>query len=106
MKKAYTLFITLSLLLIFSILAKQILEVNSLKYEAIKQEAIYLQAKNHLRFLEEYLISLDLKNIENIKIEDSFFQISARKTPREDAFLLIVESFDYKVRVTKKLFIK
>ena len=45
MKKSYVLFITLVLVVVFSVLANFILETNSLKNEAFKQKYLYLQAK-------------------------------------------------------------
>ena len=53
MKKSYVLFITLVLVVVFSVLANFILETNSLKNEAFKQKYLYLQAKNHILFLKQ-----------------------------------------------------
>ncbi|WP_418185203.1 hypothetical protein ACNSOS_10190 [Aliarcobacter vitoriensis] len=106
MKKSYTLLITLILLVVFSISANQILENNSLGNESLKQKVLYIQAKNHLEFLEEYLLSIDLKDIEKIEIYDDFFDIKAKKSEGFEHYLLSVQSFDFDIRVTKKLIIK
>jgi len=109
MKSSYTLIITLILLVVFSVLTNQILENSSLGNESIKQKVLYIQAKNHLEFLQEYILSLDLndiKNIEKLKIDDDLFQIKAQKSKEFDGYLLSVKSFDFDVRVTKKLIIK
>lgn len=62
---------------------------------------MYIQAKNHLIFLEEYVKSIDLKDIESIKIEDNLFDIKAIKSKDLKHINLYVKSFDYNVRVTK-----
>ncbi|WP_113893216.1 hypothetical protein [Aliarcobacter vitoriensis] len=106
MKKSYTLLITLILVVVFSITANQILGNNSLGNESLKQKVLYIQAKNHLEFLEEYLLSIDLKDIEKIEIDDDFFDIKAKKSENFEHYLLSVQSFDFDIRVTKKLIIK
>jgi len=108
-KNCYTLIITLILLVVFSTLANQILENSSLGNESIKQKVLYIQAKNHLEFLEEYILSIDLndiKNIENLKIDDDLFEIKAQKSKEFSGYLLSIKSFDFDIRVTKKLIIK
>ncbi|QKF58735.1 hypothetical protein ACNSOO_10860 [Aliarcobacter lanthieri] len=109
MKKAYTLIITLILLVVFSLVANQILENSSLGNESLKQKVLYIQAKNHLKFLEEYILSLNLEDIEsinNLKIDDDSFEIKAQKSKEFEGLLLDVKSFDFDIRVTKKLIIK
>lgn len=101
MKKAYTLLLTILLLTIFSFLSIQILQTKAIKSENIKNQFLYIQAKNHLIFLEEYVKSIDLKNIESIKIEDNLFDIKAIKSKDLKHINLYVKSFDYNVRVTK-----
>ncbi|WP_418180258.1 hypothetical protein ACNSOL_09060 [Aliarcobacter lanthieri] len=106
MKKSYTLIITLILLVVFSIVANQILENSSLGNESLKQKVLYIQAKNHLEFLEEYLLSINLKDIEKIQINDDSFEIKAQKSKEFEGFFLDIKSFDFDIRVTKKLIIK
>ncbi|WP_154656344.1 hypothetical protein [Aliarcobacter faecis] len=51
MKKAYTLLLTILLLTIFSYVSLQILQTKAIKSENIKNQFLYIQAKNHLSFL-------------------------------------------------------
>jgi len=99
----------LILLVVFSVLSNQILENSSLGNESTKQKVLYIQAKNHLEFLQEYILNLglnDIKNIENLKIDDDLFQIKAQRSKEFNEYLLSVKSFDFDIRVTKKLIIK
>lgn len=101
MKKAYTLFLTIILLSTFSYVSLQILQTKAIKSENIKNQFLYIQAKNHLNFLEEYLKSLDLKDIESLEIYDDFFEIKAIKSKDNKNMNLYVKAFDYDIRVTK-----
>lgn len=101
MKKAYTLLLTILLLTIFSYVSLQILQTKAIKSENIKNQFLYIQAKNHLSFLEEYLKSIDLKEIDSLKIDDDFFEIKAIKSKDLKHINLYVKSYDYNVRVTK-----
>jgi len=78
MKKSYVLFITLVLVVVFSVLANFILETSSLKNEAFKQKYLYLQAKNHILFLEDYILKTELEDTKDIKIDDDLFKTSKR----------------------------
>ena len=56
----------LVLVVVFSVLANFILETNSLKNEAFKQKYLYLQAKNHILFLEDYILKTNLEDTKDI----------------------------------------
>lgn len=103
MKKSYVLFITLVLVLVFSILLNFILEVNSLRSESFKQKHLFLQAKNHFEFLEEYFLNIDLKDLKSLKIEDDIFEIKAQKEKEGNSFLLSVTSKEFDIRLSKKI---
>ena len=87
MKKSYVLFITLILVVVFSVLANFILETNSLKNEAFTQKYLYLQAKNHILFLEDYILKTDLEDTKDIKIDDDLFTIVAKRYGEENSKL-------------------
>lgn len=90
-------------MLLFSILANSILETNSLSSSGSKQKLLFLQAKNHLLFLEEYFNSIDTSDIETIKIEDDTFLIVAQKEKDQANFLLSVSSSEFQIRLTKRV---
>ena len=105
-RDAFTLFSTLILIFIFSILIIKIFEVKSISSVNIVNQYRYIQAKNHLTFLEQYLNSLsDLSSIDKIKIENSDFDIFALIKKNEEKFEveLIVEDLDFDIRVYKTL---
>ena len=105
MKKSYVLFITLVLVVVFSILANFILETNSLKNEAFKQKYLYLQAKNHILFLEDYILKTELEDTKDIKIDDDLFEIIAKRYGDENSklFFLNVQNKEFDIRLTKQI---
>lgn len=105
MKKSYVLFITLILIVVFSVLANFILETNSLKNEAFTQKYLYLQAKNHILFLEEYILKTDLEDTKTIKIDNDLFEIIAKKYGEEQSklFFLSVQNKKFAIRLTKQI---
>ena len=105
MKKSYVLFITLILVVVFSVLANFILETNSLKNEAFKQKYLYLQAKNHILFLEDYILKTDLEDTKDIKIDDDLFTIVAKRYGEENSklFFLSVQDKELNIRLTKQI---
>ena len=105
MKKSYVLFITLILVVVFSVLANFILETNSLKNEAFTQKYLYLQAKNHILFLEDYILKTDLEDTKKVKIENYLFEIIAKRYGDEKSkiFLLSVQNKDFAIKLTKQI---
>ena len=105
MKKSYVLFITLILVVVFSVLANFILETNSLKNEAFKQKYLYLQAKNHILFLEDYILKTDLEDTKKVKIENDLFEIIAKRYGVENSklFFLSVQNKEFDIRLTKQI---
>ena len=105
MKKSYVLFITLILVVVFSFLANFILETNSLKNEAFTQKYLYLQAKNHILFLEDYILKTDLEDTKKVKIENDLFEIIAKRYGEENSklFFLSVQNKELNIRLTKQI---
>ena len=105
MKKSYVLFITLILVVVFSVLANFILETNSLKNEAFTQKYLYLQAKNHILFLEDYILKTDLEDTKKVKIENDLFEIIAKRYGDENnkLFFLSVQNKEFDIRLTKQI---
>ncbi len=105
MKKSYVLFITLILVVVFSVLANFILETNSLKNEAFTQKYLYLQAKNHILFLEDYILKTDLEDTKEVKIENDLFEIIAKRYGDENSklFFLSVQNKEFDIRLTKQI---
>ena len=105
MKKSYVLFITLVLVVVFSVLANFILETNSLKNEAFKQKYLYLQAKNHISFLEDYILKTNLEDTKKVKIENDLFEIIATRYGEEKSklFFLSVKNKKFDIRLTKQI---
>ena len=105
MKKSYVLFITLILVVVFSVLANFILETNSLKNEAFTQKYLYLQAKNHILFLEDYILKTDLEDTKKVKIENDLFEIIAKRYGDEKSklFFLSVKNKKFDIRLTKQI---
>lgn len=105
-KKSFILFSTLILILIFSIISLKIFENKSISSQNIINQHTYIQAKNHLNFLEEYISSLDsLELIDKIQIKDDKFDIFALIKKDEDRFdiELIVKAKNIDVRVYKRV---
>lgn len=105
-KKAYLLLLSIFILSIFSYISMNILKNINLKEENQTKQILNIQAKNHLIFLEEYVLSLEIKNIKSIKIEDDIFNIYA-KIVKEEAFLFVkYKHKDYSISSYKKLLLK
>lgn len=106
MKKSFTLFSTLVLVFIFSILAVNLYEIKSISSINIQNQYKYIQAKNHLIFLEEYLKNLEsLDSLEKVQIENEKFEIIALIEKIEEEKYEIemwVKAIDFNIRVYKK----
>lgn len=104
MKKAFTLFSVLILVFIFSILAVKIYEVKSISSINIINKYKYIQAKNHLAFLEEYIKSLsDYSSFKKITIEDENYSINAYVKEEINLYEieLVVKANDHAIRVQR-----
>jgi len=107
MKKSFSLFSTLILVFIFSISAIKIYELKSISSTNIINQYKYIQAKNHLNFLEEYIKSLNnLNNLEKIQIENEKYEILALVKKIENKkfeIQLSVKAVGFDIRVYKKV---
>ena len=106
MKKSFTLFVTIVLFSVFTYVTFDILQTKAIKSENIKNQFLYIQAKNHISFLEDYLKNIDLKEIDSLKVDDNFFDIKAQKSKDFEGYLLNVSSNDFNIRIKKKFLIK
>ncbi len=110
MKRTFTLFSTLILVFIFSILALKIYEINSTNSKNVISQYKYIQAKNHLDFLEKYIKSLEnLELLNKIQIKEEKFNIVAfiqRVEDKEFEIELSVKAIGFNVRVYKKIVLK
>lgn len=106
MKNSFTLFSTLLLILMFSIISVKIFENKNISSQNTINQYNYIQAKNHLKFLEQYVRSLDsLELLNKIEIKDTNFEVYALIKKQEEKFdvELIVEEKDSSVRVYKRV---
>lgn len=89
MKKSFTLFSTLILILLFSLLTVKIFETKNITSINILNQYNYIQAKNHLKFLEEYIKSMEsLEMVDKIQIKNDNFEILALIKKRMKSLLL------------------
>ncbi len=105
MKKAFTLFATLLLLVVFSFLIINIFEVKSLSSSNIVNKYQYIQGKNHLLFLEEYLRNSSLDGVNKIEIEDNKFKIQAYVKDKTSNFFIQmqVKAKDFDISLVKNI---
>ncbi len=105
MKKSYTLFITISLITIFSYIGILILETKALKNQNLTNQYLYIQGKNHLEFFKEYVNTLDLKDTTHLEIKDELFDIYANiefKNPTY-AINIYIKAKNYDVSLYEKI---
>lgn len=108
MKKSYTLLITIVLVSLFSYLALSIAQTKSFANKNIENQYLYIQAKNHLNFVVEYLNSIDineLENIENLKIDDEKFNIESfiKKVDNTFEIEIFIQSKEFDIRLYEKI---
>lgn len=78
MKKSFILFSTIILVFIFSVIAVNLYELKSISSINIQNQYKYIQAKNHLNFLEDYIkTQSSLETLEKIQIENEQYEIIA-----------------------------
>ena len=105
MKKSYTLFITISLITIFSYIGVLILETKALKNENLTNQYLYIQGKNHLEFFKEYIKNLDLKEITHLEIEDELFDIYENIEFKNPTYIvnIYVKAKNYDISLYEKI---
>ncbi|MCT7584110.1 hypothetical protein N5U55_08320 [Aliarcobacter butzleri] len=102
MKKAYTLLITIVLISTFSYLGVLILETKALKNQNLSNQYLYIQAKNHLNFFEDFVKNYDLKDITHLQIEDELFDIYATKLD-SNVIDIFVKAKDFDISIHKQI---
>ena len=103
MKKAYTLLLTIVLITTFSVLGIFILETKSLKNTNLTNQYLYIQAKNHLNFFEDFVKDYDLKDITHLQIEDELFDIYATKLIDSNVIDIFVKAKYYDISIHKQI---
>jgi hypothetical protein len=106
MKSSFTLLFTILIVTILSLISIKIFETKSVNSTNLTNKYVYIQALNHLEFLEEYINSLeDVKNIDEIKIDNKEFYIKAifKKVALKYKISLEVKAKNFNVRVQKTL---
>lgn len=103
-KKSYILILSIFCLSIFSYISINMLKNINFSNQNKTKYFLYLQAKIHLKFLEEYLNNTNLNNINNIKIENEHYNIYANII--NNKINLHVKHKNYKISLFKKIDIK
>lgn len=106
MKKSFTLLFTILIVTILSLISIKIFETKSVNSTNLTNKYVYIQALNHLIFLEEYINSLEeIDDINEIIIDNKAFYIKAifKKIALKHKISLEVKAKNFKVRVQKTL---
>lgn len=83
--------ITLLLVSLFSFLTINLVETKSIQSKNLENQYLYIQGKNHLSFLQTYIVSLskdELDTIEHIIIENKNFVIEAYNNDKNNNYEL------------------
>jgi len=108
MKKSYTLLLTILLVTLFSYLALNIAQTKSFSNSNIQNQYLYIQAKNHLLFMKDYLNSLNINELESInklKIDDENFNIESfiKKVDNSYEIEIFIQSKEFDIRLYEKI---
>ncbi len=77
MKKSFSLFLTILIIGTFSFVSIKYFELKSFKTNNIKNQIVYIQAKNHMNFLKKISKTYDFN--EKLEVQNSEFLIYALK---------------------------
>ncbi len=109
MIKSFTLFSTIILVFIFSIISINLYELKSINSLNIQNQYKYIQAKNHLLFLEKYINTLDnFESLDKIQVQNEKFEIIAsikKISEKKFEIEMFVKALDFNVRVYKTIFL-
>lgn len=83
--------------LCFSYLLIYIMQTKSIQTKNLQNQYLYIQAKNHMIFFKEYLKSVDLKDINNLKIDDDIFDIYANINKEKIDIFVKAKSYDISI---------
>jgi hypothetical protein len=105
MKKSFALVLTIILVATFSYLITFIYETKALSAKNTQNQYLYIQAKNHMEFLKEYVNSIDIENTNHLIIDDNSFLIEANMEKKDSNYKLelIVESKKENIRLINTL---
>jgi len=107
MKKSFTLFSVIILIFVFSMLIVKIYETKSINSINIVNQYEYIQGKNHLLFLEEYINSIDeLSKVNKIVIENDKYEILAYINENEKSYEIemIINLIEGNIRLHKVIY--
>jgi len=107
MKKSFTLLSTILLVFVFASLSIYLYELKSINSVNITNQYLYIQGKNHLDFLEEYLEQIpSLDKTNKIEIENEHFLIYShiKKQVSNYELDLYVKSKTHNISLHKKIF--
>lgn len=112
MIKSFTLFSTIILVFIFSIISINLYELKSINSLNIQNQYKYIQANNHLLFLEKYINTLNsldnLESLDKIQVQNEKFEIIAsikKISEKKFEIEMFVKALDFNVRVYKTIFL-
>lgn len=109
MIKSFTLFSTIILVFIFSIISINLYELKSINSVNTQNQYKYIQANNHLHFLEKFIETLeDIETLDKIQIENTKFEIIAlfKKVSEEKYEIeMSVRAIGFNVRIYKSIFL-
>ncbi|RXJ87213.1 hypothetical protein [Arcobacter sp. CECT 8985] len=105
MKKAFSLLFTILVITILALVSVKIFQARAITNVNLVNQYLYIQANNHLDFLQEYIKHLkNLKNNDEIIIENKKFNIEAKvKKDTKLKIFMSVSAKDYNIRVTRTL---
>ena len=71
----------------------------------LKKIPIFTSKKNHILFLEDYILKTELEDTKDIKIDDDLFEIIAKRYGDENSklFFLSVQNKEFDIRLTKQI---
>lgn len=99
------LLITILFLSIFSYISILILQTKAISNKNLENQYLYIQAKNHIDFLKNYLNSIELKDIQKIEIKDNIFKIYAKIDTQEEHHIIdmFVKAKNYDISIYERV---
>lgn len=90
---------------LFSYIGILILQTKSIKSKNLQNQYLYIQAKNHMDFFEDYVENLDLTTINKIEIQDNTFNIYANILFENNQYKIdmYVKAKDYNISIYKNV---
>ena len=104
--KAFALFITINLLILFSFLSISIIETQTITSNINKLKYLHLQAYIHMQNIKSYIKNNSDNKINTFKLNDDRFKINITKQIDNDQsfYSLSIETIDdSRIRITQKV---